>query len=97
MLRDLYSSPNIIRMVKSGMMRWAGHVERTGERREAYVLLVGKPEGNRPLERPRHRSLDSIEKDISKKGWGSMDWIDVAQVGDQWRALVNTVMNLRVP
>jgi hypothetical protein len=84
-------------MVKSGMMRWAGHVERTGERRKAYVLLVGKPEGNGPLERPRHRWLDNTEMDTRVIGWGSLDWIDLAQDGDQWRALVNTVMNLWVP
>jgi hypothetical protein len=67
------------------------------KRREAYMLLVRKPEGNGPLERPRHRWLDNIEMDIRVKGWGSVDWIDVAQDGDQWSALVNTVMNLRVP
>jgi hypothetical protein len=86
-LHDLYSSPNIIRMIKSRRMRWAGHVAR----------MVGKPEGRRPLGIPKRRWVDNIKMDLREIGWDGMDWIDLAQVRDQWRALVNTVMNLRVP
>jgi hypothetical protein len=86
-LHNLYSSPNIIRMIKSRRMRWAGHVPRMGETRNAYRILVGKPEGKRPLGRPRRRWVV----------WDDMDWIKLAQDRDQWRTLVNTVMNLRVP
>jgi hypothetical protein len=68
-----------------------------GEKRNAYRIFMGKPEGNRPLGRPRRRWEDNIRMDLSKIGWGGMDWIDLAQDRDQWRALVNTVMNLRVP
>jgi hypothetical protein len=68
-----------------------------GEKRDAYRILVGKPEGKRPLERPRRRWEDNIRMDLREIGWGGMDWIDLAQDRDKWRALVNTVMNLRVP
>jgi hypothetical protein len=68
-----------------------------GEKRNAYRILVGKPEGKRPLGRPRHRWEDNIKMDIVEVGWGGMDWIYLVQDRDQWRALVNTVMNLRVP
>jgi hypothetical protein len=74
-LHDLYSSPRIIRVVKSRRMRWAGHVTRMGERRNAYRLLVGKPEGRRPLGRPRHRWLDNIRMDLVEVRWGDVDWI----------------------
>jgi hypothetical protein len=94
---NLYSTPSIIRMIKSKMMRWAGHVARMGEKRNAYRILVGKPEGKRPLGRPRRRWADNIKIDLREIGWDGMDWIDVAQDRDRWRALVNTVMNLRVP
>jgi transcription termination factor 2 len=96
-LRNLYSSPNIIRMIKSRRMRWAGHVARMGETRSAYRILVGKPKGNRPLGKSRCRWLDDIKIDSRHIGWGGMDWIDLAQDRDKWRALVNTLMNLRVP
>jgi hypothetical protein len=96
-LHDLYPSPSIIRMVKARRMRWVGHVARIGEKRKAYRLLVGKPEGTRPLERPRRRWLDNIRMDLVEVGWGDMDWIDLAQDRDSWRALVNSVLNLRVP
>jgi hypothetical protein len=96
-LRDLYSSPSIIRIIKSRRMRWAGHVARMGEKRNVYRLLVGKPEGNRPLGRPRRRWVDNIKIDLLEIGWGSVDWIGLAQDRDRWRALVNLVLNLRVP
>jgi hypothetical protein len=95
-LNDLYSSPNISRVVKSRRMRWAGHVARTGEKRGVYRILVGKPEGRRPLGRPRRRCEDNIKMDLQAVGWG-MDWIELAEDGDRWRALVNAVMNLRFP
>jgi hypothetical protein len=68
-----------------------------GEKRNAYRILVGKPEGKKPLGRPRRRWVDNIRMDLGEIGWDGMDWIDLAQDRDQWRALVNTVMNLRVP
>jgi hypothetical protein len=78
-------------------MRWAGHVARMGEKRNSYGILVGNPEGKRPLGRPRRRWVDKIKMYLREIGWDGMDWIDVAQDKDRWRALVNTVMNLRVP
>jgi hypothetical protein len=95
-LHILYSSTNIITQIKSRRMRWAGHVARMGEERNVYRVLMGKPEGNRPLGIPRHRWEDGIRMDLREIGWGSIDWIQLAQDRDQWRALVNTVMNLRV-
>jgi hypothetical protein len=92
-----YSSPNIIRMIKSRRMRWAGHVARMGEMRDVNRVLVGKPEGKRPLGRPRHRWEDNIKMNLQEVGMGEMNWIDLAQVRDKWRALVNAVMNLRFP
>jgi hypothetical protein len=68
-----------------------------GQKRNAYRILVGKPERNRPLGRPRRKWMDNIEKDLREIGWGGTDWTDLAEDRDQWRALVNTVMNLRVP
>jgi len=95
-VNDLYCSPNIVLVIKSKRMRWVGHVARMGERRGVYRCLVGKPEGKRPLGRPRHRWEDSIKVDLQEVGWG-IDWIDLVQDRDRWRALVNAVMNLRVP
>jgi hypothetical protein len=92
----LYSSPNIIRQIKSRRMRWAGHVVRMGEEKNVYRVLMGKPKGKRPLGRPRHRWEDGIRMDLREIGWGSVDWIKLAQDRDRWRALVNMVMNLRV-
>jgi hypothetical protein len=68
-----------------------------GEERNAYRILVGKPDGKRPLGRPRHRWVNNIKMDLREIGWDGMDWIDLAQDRDQWSALANTVMNLRVP
>jgi hypothetical protein len=93
----LYSSPNIIWVIKTRRQRWTGHVARMGERRGAYSALVVKPEGRRPLGRPRRRWEDNIKMDLREVGWGSMDWINLPQDRDRWRALVNAVMNLRVP
>jgi hypothetical protein len=95
-LRDLYSSPSIIRVIKSRRMRWAGNVARVGEKRNAYRLLVGKPEGKRPLGRPRRRWVDIFRMDLGEVGWGDVDWIGLAQDRNRWRALVNSVLNLRV-
>jgi hypothetical protein len=93
----LYSSPNIIRVFKSRRLRWAGHVALMGERRGAYRALVGKPEGRRPLGRPRRRLEDNIKMNIRKVGWWGIEWINLTQDRNRWRALVYTVMNLRVP
>jgi hypothetical protein len=84
-------------MIKSRRMRWAGHVARMEETRNAYRILVGKPEGRRPLGRPRRKWVDNIKLDLREIGWDGMDWIDLTQDRDQWRALVNTLMKLRVP
>jgi hypothetical protein len=78
-------------------MRWAGHAARMGERRNAYRTLVGKPEGKRPLGRPRRRWADNIRMDLREVEWDGRDLIDLAQDRDRWRAYVNAVMNLRVP
>jgi hypothetical protein len=96
-LHNLYPFPSIIRMIKSRRMRWATHVARMGAHRNAYRILVGKPEGKRPLGRQKHRWVDNIKINLREIVWDGMDWIDLAQDRDQWRALVNTVMNLRVP
>jgi len=95
-LRDLYSLPNIVRVVKSRRMRWAGFVARMGEGRGVHMVLMGKPEGKIPLERPRRRCEDNIKMDLREVG-GVGDWMELAQDRDRWRVLVNTVMNLRVP
>jgi hypothetical protein len=95
-LHDLYSSPSIIRIIRSRNIKWVGHVARMREKRNAYKLLVGKPEGKRPLERPRRRWVDNIRMDLGEVGWGDVDWIGLAQGRNRWRALVNAVMNLRV-
>jgi hypothetical protein len=96
-LHDLYSSPSIIGIIKSRRMRWAGHVARMGEKRNAYRLLVGKLEGKRPLGRPRRRWVDNIGMDLGEMGWGDVDWMGLAKDRNRWRAVVNSVLNLRVP
>jgi hypothetical protein len=96
-LHNLHSSPSIIRMVKSRKMRWAGHVARMGERKNAYRILVGEPERRRPLGRPRRRWVDNIKMDLREIGWDGIDRTDLAQDRNQWRALLSTVMNLRFP
>jgi len=96
-LNDLYSSPNIVRVIKSRRMRWAGHVARMGEERGMYRVLLGKWEGRRPLGRPRRRWVDNIRMDLQEVGCGYMDWIGLTQDRDSWRTLVSAVMNLRVP
>jgi hypothetical protein len=78
-VRDLYSSPSIIRVIKSRRMRWVGHVARMGEKRNAYRLLVGKPEGKRSLGRPRRRWVDNIRMDLGEVGWGDVDWIGLVK------------------
>jgi hypothetical protein len=95
-LHDLYSSTDIIRQIKSRRMRWAGHVACRGEGRNVYRVLVGKPEGKGPLERPRCRWEDGIKMGLRMIGWGRVKWIHLAQDRDRWRAVVNAVMNLRV-
>jgi hypothetical protein len=96
-LRDLYCSPSIIRIIKSWRMRWTGHVAQMGEKRNVYRLLVGKPEGKRPLGRPRRRWVDNIRMDPGEVGWCDVDWIGLAQDRNRWRALVNSLLNLLVP
>jgi hypothetical protein len=95
-LHNLYSSPNIIRKVKSRRMRWAGLVARMGEVRKVHKVLVGKPEGKRPLGRPRRRWEDEIRMDLREIGFGGVDWIRLAQDRDRWRVVVSAVMNLWV-
>jgi hypothetical protein len=95
-LHNMYSSQDVIRQVKSRRMRWAGHVARMGEERKVYKVLMGKPEGNRPLGRPRHRWEYGITMDLGEIGLGGVDWIRLAQDRDRWRAVISAVMNLRV-
>ena len=94
-LNDLYSSHNIVRVIKSRRLRWARHVARMEEGRGVHKVLVGKPEGKRPLRRPRPRWEDNIKMDLEEMGRGCGDWMELAQDRDRWR--VSTVMNFRVP
>ena len=96
-LNDLYCSPNILRVIKSRRMRLAGHVARMGEGRGVNKVLVGKPEGKRPLGRPRHKWVDNIKMYLEEVGRGCGDWMELAHNRDRWRSLVSTVMNFRVP
>ena len=84
-------------MIKSRRMKWAEHVARMGDRRGVLRILVGKPEGKRPLGKPRHGWEDNIKMDLQEVGRRVTDWIELAQDIDRWRTLVNAVMNLRVP
>ena len=94
-LNDLYCSPNIVRVIKSRRMRWAGNLGRMGERTDVYRVLVGKPEGNRPCGRPRRKWEDNIKMDLQEMGCEGVDWFALAQDRDRWRALLNAIMNLR--
>jgi hypothetical protein len=96
-LNDLYSSSNIVRVINSRRMRWVGHVARLGKGRGVYRVLVGKPKGNRPFGRPRCSSEDTIKMDLQEVGCVGMDWIELAEDREKWRAVVNGVMYLRVP
>jgi hypothetical protein len=96
-LHGLYSSSSIVRVIKSRRMRLAGHVARMGEIRGAYNILVWRPEVRRPLGSPRRRWEDNIKMDLREIGFGDVDFIRLAQDRDRWRAVVNTMMNLRVP
>ena len=96
-LSDLYSLPNIVWVVKSRRLRWAGHVARMGEGIGVHRVLVGKPEGKSLLGRPRPSWEDNIKTDLQKVGGGCGDWMELAQDRDTWRALVSTVMNFWVP
>jgi hypothetical protein len=91
-----FSSSSMIRIMKSRRMRWAGHLARMGEKKNAYSLLIGKPEGKRLLGRPRHRCVDNIRMDLGEVGWGDADWIDLAQDRNRRRALMNLELNLRL-
>jgi len=88
-LNDLYSSPNIVRLIKSRRMRWAGHVARMGEEWGVYRFLVEKPEGRRPMGRPRCRWVDNIRMGLQEVVCGYMDWLGLAQDRDRWRTLVS--------
>jgi hypothetical protein len=92
----LYSSPSIIRISRSRRLKWAGHVAPVGEKRNVYMLLVGKPERKRPLGRSKRRWMINIKMDRAEIGFPGVDWIGIAQDRDKWRALVKSVMNLRV-
>jgi hypothetical protein len=94
-LHNLYSSSGIIRIIKSRKMRWAGHMARMGAKRNVYMLLVGKPEGKRPPGRPRRRWIDNIKVDLLEIRLSVVDWIGLVQDRCRWRALVNSVMDLR--
>jgi hypothetical protein len=95
-LHGLYSSPDTVRVIKARSMKWVGHVAHMEEVGGAYNILVGRPEGRRPLGRPRRRWEDNIKMDLWEIGFEDVDWVHLAQDRDTWRTLVNTVMNLRV-
>ena len=92
-LSDLYSLPNIVLVVKSRRMRWAGHVARMGEGRGVYRVLVRKPKGKRPLGRPRRRWEDNIKTDLEEVGGGCGNWMDLARDRERWRAQRTLVLH----
>ena len=96
-LNDLYTSPNIVRVIELRRMEWVGHVARTGKRRCVYRVLVEKTEGKKPLGRPRRGWEDNIKMELQEVRCGGIDWIELAQDRGRWRAFLNAVMNLRVP
>jgi len=96
-LNNLYSSPSIVRVIKSRRMRWAEYAARLGEIRAIYMVLVEKLEGKRPLGRPRRRWEDNINMDLQEVGCEGMEWIDLAQDRDWWQAFVNAIIHLQVP
>jgi hypothetical protein len=96
-LHSLYSSPDIVKVIKARRMRWAGHVAHMGEGRDVYVVLVGRPKGKRPLGRPRRRWEDNIKLDLREMGIDGANWVQLAQHRVQWWGFVDTVMNLQVP
>jgi hypothetical protein len=96
-LSDLYCSPNIVRVIKSRRIKWAGHVALMGEGRRVYRFLAGKPEGRRPLGRPGCGWEDNIKMDLQEVRCGVMVWIELAQDKNRWRVIVNVVINPRVP
>ena len=96
-LHGLYDSPDVVKIMKSRRLRWAGHVARMGEKRRLYSILVGRPDGRRPLGRPRRRWEDNIRRDLREVGVCDENWLDTAQDRIQWRTFVTAAMNLRVP
>jgi hypothetical protein len=96
-LHNLDFSSSVTRMSESRRMKWAGHVARMEEKRNACKRLVGKPEGKRPLRRPRRRWVDNIKTDLRELGCGGMNWINLAHDRDQWIVILNTVINLQIP
>ena len=96
-LNDLYCSPNTVRVIKWRRMRWVGHVTRMEEGRVVHKVLVGKPEGKRPLGRPRSTWVDNIRMDLQEVGRGCGDWMELAQDKGKWRAFLSTAMNFRIP
>jgi len=94
-LNDIYSSSNIVQVIKSRRMRWAGHVACVGDSKAVYRVVMGRSEGKRPLGRPRRRWVDNIKMNIQEVGWVGVDWLELTQDRYRWRALVNVVRNIR--
>ena len=96
-LNDMYCSSNIFRVIKWRRIRWAGHIEHMGQIKGVYRILVGRSEGKSTLGRPRRIWENNIKMDLQEVGCGGMDWIELAQDRGRWRALLNAVMNRRIP